>query len=66
MVDGLSVTFMRYNGHVLTPAASYESEWIAQSGGHPTRLGGDGTPVIGICGKENNKDCTGLGLVMKR
>ena len=29
-----------------------------------TRLGGDGTPVIGIIGKENSKDCTGLGLLM--
>jgi hypothetical protein len=66
VVDGLSVTFMRYNGHVLVPGNSYESEWIATSGGRTTRLGGDGTLVTGICGRENDKDCTGLGLVLKR
>ncbi len=66
VVNGLCVTFMRYNGRVLVPAASYDSEWIAQAGGFTTRLGGDGTPVTGICGKENDRDCTGLGLVMKR
>jgi hypothetical protein len=66
VVDGLSVTFMHYNGRALSPAASYESEWIATSGGRTTRLGGDGTLVTGICGKENENDCTGLGLVLKR
>ncbi|MGA2064245.1 MAG: trypsin-like peptidase domain-containing protein [Thermoguttaceae bacterium] len=67
LVDGFSVTFMRYNGHVLSPAGSYESEWIGgPGGGRQTRLGGDGTLVIGLSGKENDKDCTGLGLVMKR
>ncbi|MGD0900572.1 MAG: trypsin-like peptidase domain-containing protein, partial [Thermoguttaceae bacterium] len=67
VLDGFSVTFMRYNGHALTPAGSYESEWMGYTGNsRQTRLGGDGTPVIGIAGKENDKDCTGLGLVTKR
>jgi hypothetical protein len=32
----------------------------------PQLLAGDGTPVLGIVGKGNQKDCTGLGLLLNR
>ena len=67
VVDGFSVTFMRASSRALNPAGAYTSEWIG-GGSNPreTRLGGDGTLVVGIVGRENDKDCTGLGLVFKR
>ncbi|HEX5271643.1 MAG TPA: hypothetical protein VFW33_14195, partial [Gemmataceae bacterium] len=67
LVDGMSVTFMKVNGPGrLDPKDSYESEWVGGKGGNaPVRLGGDGTPVIGITGKSNKTDLTGLGLHQK-
>jgi hypothetical protein len=66
-VDGMSVKFMKITDTGrLDPKDSYESEWIGgKGGGGPERLGGDGTPVIGIIGKANQKDMTGLGLLLK-
>ncbi|MBN9121576.1 MAG: hypothetical protein J0I06_20915 [Planctomycetes bacterium] len=66
-LDGFSVTFMKVaEGGKLDPKDSYESEWIGgMGGGGPTKHGGDGTPVIGIVGKANKKDLTGLGLLLK-
>jgi hypothetical protein len=66
-VDGMSVTFMKVTSTGrLDPQDSYESDWIGgMGGGGPERLGGDGSPVIGIIGKANVKDMTGLGLLMK-
>jgi hypothetical protein len=66
-VDGLAVKFMRVKGGKLDPGDSYESDWIGGPGGWgPELLAGDGTPVVGIIGKENRKDCTGLGLLLNR
>ena len=63
-VDGFSVTFMRIDNDRLDPKEAYESEWMGGKGNGPqTRLGGDGALVVGIVGKENSRDCTGLGLL---
>jgi hypothetical protein len=65
-VDGFSVTFMRSGPSGLSVNDSYESEWVGgMGGGRKTVLGGTGTPVVGIVGKSNAKDCTGLGLLLK-
>jgi S1-C subfamily serine protease len=62
-VDGFSVTFMKVTDGKLDPKDSYESEWVGgNGGGGPVKMGGDGTPVIGLLGKTNGKDVTGLGL----
>jgi S1-C subfamily serine protease len=61
-VDGLSVTFMKVNDRKLDPKDSYESEWLGIKGPGTVKIGGDGTTVIGILGKANAKDVTGLGL----
>jgi hypothetical protein len=67
-VDGMSITFMKIapDGK-LDPNDAYESAWIGgMGGGPPVRLGGDGTPVIGVIGKSNNNDMTGLGLLLRQ
>ncbi len=65
-MDGFSVTFMAVGPDGLDANSAYSSEWIGgKGGGTETQLGGTGAPVIGILGKENKKDCTGLGLLLK-
>ena len=64
-VDGLSVTFMKIDKDRLNPKDAYESDWIGGKGSGPqTRLGGDGTAILGIVGKQNSRDFTGLGLLL--
>ncbi len=66
-VDGMSVTFMKVtpDGR-LDPADAYDSAWIGgRGGGAPRRLGGNGTPVIGVIGRTNMRDMTGLGLLLR-
>jgi hypothetical protein len=65
-VDGLSVTFMKVKDGKLDPSDSYESEWVGgYGGGGPVKLAGDGSAVIGIVGKANAQNATGLGLLVK-
>jgi hypothetical protein len=67
-VDGMSVTFMKIapDGR-LNPNDTYESDWIGgKGGGAPQRLGGDGTPIIGVIGRTNMRDMTGLGLLLRQ
>jgi hypothetical protein len=50
----------------LDPKDSYQSEFVGSDENKPiTKMGGTGTPVIGIVGKSNNKDMTGMGLLFK-
>jgi hypothetical protein len=35
-------------------------------GNGPTKLGGDGSAVVGIVGRENENDASGLGLLLKK
>jgi S1-C subfamily serine protease len=65
--DGLSITFMKVKDGRLDQTDTYESEWIGgMGGGGPVMLGGDGSPVVGIVGKANAKDCTGIGLLLRK
>jgi hypothetical protein len=52
-VDAVALVFMRVSSDGdLDPADNYTSEWIGSPTGNATRtLGGDGTRVIGICGR---------------
>ncbi len=59
-------TFMKVTDGKLDPTDKYESEWVGtDEKKKPTRLGGDGTPVVGIVGKSNAKEMTGMGLLFK-
>jgi len=52
-VDAVALVFMRITADGrLDPTDSYTSEWIGNPSGNATHtLGGDGTKVIGICGR---------------
>ncbi len=66
LVDGFSITYMKVTSDGLSKDDHYESEWVGGRGGGPeTSLGGDGRPVIGIVGFEDNSNCTGFGLLRK-
>jgi predicted Zn finger-like uncharacterized protein len=65
-VDGFSLTFMKVANGRLDPKDAYESEWVGGKGGHPpVILSGQGALVIGLLGKANMKDVTGLGLLLQ-
>jgi S1-C subfamily serine protease len=64
--DGMSVTFMKVVDGKLDPKDSYESAWIGTDEKKiPSKIDGEGTLVIGIVGKSNAKDMTGMGLLFK-
>lgn len=53
-------------GGRLDPTDSYASEWVGSAQKKPlTKLGGDGTPVVGVVGKSNRTDMTGMGLLFQ-
>jgi S1-C subfamily serine protease len=65
-VDGFSITYMAVGANGLDASQTYSSDWIGgKGGGLETQLGGTGAAVIGILGKENQRDCTGLGLLLQ-
>jgi hypothetical protein len=54
---------MRIRGKRLDPNDSYESAWYGGSGGGETKLGGDGSPVVGVFGASGDYiDSIGLNL----
>ena len=56
LINGLSVTFMRIKDGKLDPDQSYESDWVGdRTGGGEAAVGGDGSPVIGISGSQNDE-----------
>lgn len=64
--DGFLLTFMRVKDGKLDPSDAYDSEWVGQVANKPrTRLGGDGTPVVGIAGRGTEREVNGLGLLFK-
>jgi S1-C subfamily serine protease len=64
--DGCSLTFMKVVGGKLDPKDAYESEWVGYNGNkRPTRIGSDGTPVVGIAGRGSDREVNGLGLLFK-
>jgi hypothetical protein len=66
VVDCVSVTFMKVDDRgKLDRKDFYQTPWIGGQGGRaPVRVAGAGIRVIGIIGKANKKDVTGLGLLL--
>jgi hypothetical protein len=62
LVSGFKVIFMRRVGQSLDPDDSYQSDWLAGSGGGGRTLGGDGRPVIGVHGRHDT-DVDAVGLI---
>jgi hypothetical protein len=67
-IDGFSVTFMRVKADgKLDPKDAYESEWVGNrmGGSGPTKLGGDGTPAVGVVGRAGAEQVSAIGLVFQ-
>jgi hypothetical protein len=63
-VNGFRVVFMKVAGDALDPRERYEGVWIGGRGAGPeVFLGREGTPVIGISGREG-ADVDALSLVL--
>jgi len=66
-IEGLSVTFMQIQGAGLNPRNAYASDWY---GSHTnpisTRLGGSGSPIVGIVGKADNNSLQEIALLQTR
>jgi hypothetical protein len=64
--DGMSVIFMKVVDGKLDPKDSYESDFVGSDEKKPpTKVIGSGNTVIGVVGKINDKDMTGMGLLYK-
>jgi hypothetical protein len=63
-LDGFAMTFLKIDGEALKKDDSYKSDWIGGRGGREGTLLGDGSLVIGICGKRfDDTKVGGLGLM---
>jgi hypothetical protein len=63
-LDGLSLTYMRIKGEALDPEQSYTSEWVGRrKGGKAETLGGDGGPIVGVFGTQEDRQVRSLGLL---
>ncbi len=63
-LDAITVTFMRMHGKQLDPGDVILSTRIGDLGGGENRVGGDGSPIIGIQGRSDDKgDWLGLGVI---
>lgn len=66
-VDGLSVTFMKVVDGKLDSKDKYDSEWVGSERGRTVTISGEGTPVVGLVGREGGfKTCSGFGLLLQK
>ena len=65
--DGMALTFMRIKADgTLDPADAYESEWVGWVGDKPLqKVGGDGTPAVGVVGRASAAELNGFGLLFR-
>ncbi len=50
-IEAIAVSFMQVEGLALNPRNAYNSPWAGDGTGGETRLGGGGSPVVGITGR---------------
>jgi hypothetical protein len=63
-LDGFYITYMKIDGNRLDPNDAYNSNWLGGPGGNgPTSISGDGRQVVGVIGRNNNKDVISIGLL---
>jgi hypothetical protein len=63
LINGLSLTYMKINGKSLDPGRTYTSEWTGdRTGGSERTIEGDGSPVLGILGSQDDDHVMSLGL----
>jgi S1-C subfamily serine protease len=64
-IDGFSVTFMKFDKTRLKKDDSYTSDWIGNKDSSGQVTVGDGSLVIGVCGRRNDAGAAvALGLVV--
>ena len=66
--DGMKVTYMKVVDGKLDPKDSYVSDYVGANEDNPRgllKVEGGGLPVVGIIGKCNDNDLTGIGLLFK-
>ncbi len=64
-LDAVSVTFMKIGEDRLNKDVSYKTQRYGGPGGGEGTVGGDGSPVIGICGRRSDNGAVGgLGVVI--
>lgn len=62
-INGLAVTYMKIEDGWLTPNQTYDSDWVGdRTGGSKQALSGDGAPVLGFFGSEDEDHIQSLGL----
>jgi hypothetical protein len=55
---------MRLSGGKLDPKQSYSSDWIGdRTGGHEESVSGDGAPVVGVFGNQDEQRVLALGVI---
>ena len=63
-LDAMTITYMRFNGTRIDPTDTCVTPKIGGGKNGGGWLDGDGTPVIGICGRQDDKgEFLGLGLI---
>jgi hypothetical protein len=63
LINGLSLTYMKINGKSLDSSRTYTSAWIGdRTGGGERSIDGDGSPVLGILGSQDDEHVMSLGL----
>ncbi|MBL8794422.1 MAG: hypothetical protein JNM56_10990 [Planctomycetia bacterium] len=60
-INGLSLRYMRIDGAKLDKNQTYASNWVGSERGGEHTIG-DGTPIIGVFGNENDSNLIALGV----
>ena len=63
-INGLSLTYMKIDGQALDPLQSYTSDWVGdRTGGGEASIDGNGAPVVGVFGSQDDEHASALGLI---
>ncbi|HMC88526.1 MAG TPA: hypothetical protein VKI17_03215, partial [Gemmataceae bacterium] len=63
-IRGMSLTFMRVSGRTLDPQQSYTSDWLGDTKfGRQGTVSGNGAPIIGVFGNQDEWQVLALGLL---
>jgi hypothetical protein len=66
-LDGITVKYMQFNGTRLDPTETRSTARIGMPGGSEQWIDGDGTPIVGIVGRIDDKsDWLGLGVIFEK
>lgn len=61
-LNALSLRYMRIAGAKLDKSQAYNSNWVGSERGGEQTIGGDGAPIIGVFGNQNDSAVIALGV----